>query len=135
MDAVERDKELAKASSWDELNQQLKEQLNISLDDMILALSVSVQEHSAELAEQFINIAPLGDYGELMDDKAKMSEFLKTEAHKPEHWVVFGMASDKNEITRFIFSNDAVDDGETFKGYVLVNSAGTIKHAFAQAEE
>jgi len=121
--------------SYDALNQILKEQLNISLDDMIDALTESVKSNSKELAGQFVNIAPKGDYSLLLEDKEKMAEFLATEASQPQYWIIKSMANDRNQSTRFVFSNDAVDDGTTFKGYVIVNAAGVIKHAFAQGEE
>jgi len=117
------------------LNSLLKEHLNISLEDMAEALKLSVKANASELSEQFINIAPLGDYSLLMDDKVKMAEFLANEACEAKYWAYHSMANDKNESTRFIFRNDAVDDGTTFRGYVIVNSAGRILHAFSQAEE
>lgn len=128
-------KKLVESKSWEDLNAMILDVFKVSLDDMSKALSTAVEANSDEIAKQFINIAPLGDYGLLMEDPSKMSEFLKTEAHKPEHWIVSSLVPEKTGYTRFIFNNDAVDDGTTFVGYVTVNAKGQIKHAFAQAEE
>lgn len=128
-------KDLSPEEAYEQLNSLLKEQLNVSLDEIIDNLSASVKAKSNEIAEQFFNIAPHGDYGLLLEDKKEMSNFIASEACLPQHWVLKAMVNDKNESTRFIFANDAVDDGKTFKGYVIVNSAGRILHSFAQAEE
>ena len=131
------DKTLAEASSVKDFNKKLKKLCHVSLIEIQQALSAAVQNTADEVAKEFINVAPLGDYSLLIEDHLKIAEFLKTEAHKPEHWLVYGLASgdDEKEFTKFVFMNDAVDDGTTFKGYVLIDKKGGIKHAFAQAEE
>jgi len=127
--------DLTEEEAYEALNVLLKEQLNISLDDIIAALSEAVKSRAAEIAEQFFNIAPNGDYSLLLEDKKEMADFISSEAYAQEHWILKAMVNDKNQTTRFIFANDAVDDGKTFKGYVIVNSSGRILHAFGQAEE
>jgi len=128
-------KDLTPEEAYEQLNSLLKEQLNVSLDEIIDNLSLSVKAKATEIAEQFFNIAPHGDYSLLLEDKKDMADFIAGEACVPRHWVLKAMINDKNESTRFIFANDAVDDGKTFKGYVIVNSSGRILHSFAQAEE
>jgi hypothetical protein len=128
-------KDLANTLSLEELDAKIKDNYGISLSEMAGALSVTVQERADEIVQGFMNIAPMGDYSKLLLDYPLMAQFLREEAHKPEHWQVYGLMAQDNGHIEFVFSNDSVDDGETFKGYVLINSKGDIKHVFAQAEE
>jgi dsDNA-binding SOS-regulon protein len=124
--------------AYDEVTVALKiqEKLGTTVGQMQEALSKSVVERAEELTLDFPNIAPLGDYDKLLEDNDSMAEFLKTEAHKPEHWKLDGIRlSDLNkELISFIFNNVAVDDGTTFKGFVFTTKLGKIKHSFAQVE-
>lgn len=114
-----------------------QEKLGTSIGQMQEALSKAVLSRAEELTLDFPNIAPLGDYEKLIEDNDGMTEFLKTEGHKPEHWKLYGInVSDLNKnLLSFIFHNMVVDDGSTFKGFVFVSKSGKIKHAFAQVEE
>lgn len=136
------DEEEIEASSIEEYNQQrlakaetlIKEKLGVSFDEMKQALSVYVASHGEELALEMVNIAPLGDYGNLLEDNDSMAEFFKSEAHKVEHWVLESVRpSDVNEnLISFQFRNNSIDDGESFQGFVFVSLQGKIKHAFGQ---
>jgi hypothetical protein len=135
MDYAKEEDEIPEVSSIEDLNQKLKEHLGISIEDMQDALSKFVIAQNVELSEEFMNVAPFGDYSKLMENKFDIAKFFKEEAHKPEHWIVYGLGGVKDQCTKFVFNNDVVDDGTTLVGYVVVNSTGKIKHAFAQSEE
>lgn len=113
----------------------IQEKLGVSFEMFKQALSDYTVSHAEELTHEFTNIAPLGDYSKLLEDNDSMAEFLKTEAHKPEHWYLVGVREPdekhKNLIT-FSFGNRAVDDGENFEGFVYVSFQGKIRHAFTQ---
>lgn len=118
------------------VNNKILEKLGISIQEMKDALSSYVSNSGSELLTEFVNIAPLGDYSKMLESNDQMEDFLKVEAHKPEHWVLSGIRTtdqDKKLLT-FKFDNDSVDDGDIFKGYVYVSFDGKIKHAFAQVE-
>jgi len=116
---------------------KVQEKLGTSLGLMQERLSTVLINKAEELTLELPNIAPLGDYEKLIEDNDGMAEFLKTEAHKPEHWKLYGLRSSdvKKDLISFVFVNMAVDTGETIKGFVFTNKTGKIKHAFAQVEE
>lgn len=118
------------------VDQKIQEKLGVSILQMQQALSAHVLEKAEELTHEFVNIAPLGDYGKLLEDNDSMASFLKTEGHKPEHWQLYEASpSDVNpNLLSFHFHNDSVDDGDIFQGFVYVSLQGQIKHAFAQGE-
>ncbi|WP_143507984.1 hypothetical protein [Ectopseudomonas mendocina] len=118
------------------VEQKLQEKLGLSVQEMREALSKYTVDNAERLTHEFVNMAPLGDYSKLLEDNDSMAEFLKTEAHKPEHWQLFGVrVSDVNSgLLSFNFSNDSIDDGDVFNGFVFVSMQGKIKHAFAQGE-
>lgn len=121
----------------DELQQidaKIKEHLGIGLDDMHQALSESVQERAVEFAQEMFNLAPMGDYDKLTDDKDVIADFLRTEAHKPEHWRLNMLDIRKDGLLHFSFLNLAVDEGDSFVGSVYVSKSGQIRHAFAHGE-
>ena len=121
----------------DKVALKIQTKLGTSLDQMKDALSKSVQERAEELTLDFVNIAPMGDYEKLLEDNDSMAQFLKEEAHKPEHWKlesIFVNAVNK-ELLSFVFKNIAVDDGEGFEGFVFITKRGKIKHSFAQVKE
>jgi len=120
----------------DKIDVKIKEKLGISFTDMTNALSEYVISHAEELARDFVNIAPFGDYSKLLEDNDSMREFLKNEAHKPEHWLISSISpSDlKKDLISFNFINKSVDDGDIFQGFVYVSFGGKIKHAFAQGD-
>ena len=121
----------------DNVAQKIEDKLGISLKQIKEVLSKSVIERSEELSLNMINIAPNGDYEKLLEDNDSMSDFLKKEASKLEHWKLdYIFVSDiNNELLSFVFSNDAVDDGTTFEGFVFITKTGKIKHSFAQVKD
>lgn len=120
----------------EEVEPKIQDKLGITIQEMKAAIGVSVIENADELATEFVNIAPLGDYSKLLEDNESMAEFLKTEAYKEEHWHLTGIRilDEKKKLLTFYFSNDSVDDGELFQGFAYVSFEGKIKHAFAQGE-
>lgn len=130
------DLELHEDDKLEVIEQKIKDKLGISVDEMRQALSKYVVEKAEELTHEFVNIAPLGDYSKLLEDNDSMAEFLKTEAHKPEHWKLYSVrVSDINpSLFTFDFKNQSVDDGDIFTGFVYVSKSGVIRHAFAQGE-
>lgn len=125
---------LDKAESAEEAEKLIQEKLGLSVAEMKQALSNYVVANAEELTHTLVNIAPLGDYGKLLEDNDSMAEFLKTEAHKVEHWELHAARTTdvRNDLLSFEFSNDAIDEGESFQGFVFVSFQGKIKHAFAQ---
>ena len=118
-----------------QLSALLKEQLGIGFEEMTQSLSEWVKSHAEELTHEFVNIAPYEQYDKILEDNDSMAEFLKTEAHKPENWELHFMGVDKKkDLLEVIFSNKAVDDGDSLRGYVFVSKSGKIRHAFAQGE-
>jgi len=116
-----------------QIDEKLKEKIGIGLGEMKTALSESVQERAREIVEDMINIAPMGDYDRLTEDKAEMATFLHDEAHKLEHWVL-NFLEVKDDVLHFSFFNKAVDEGDNFIGSVFVSKTGKIRHAFAYGE-
>jgi hypothetical protein len=110
--------------------------MGTTLLQMKEALSRTVQNRAEEFVLEFVNIAPLGDYSNLLEDNDSMAQFLREEAHQVKHWqLVQILVNDvKKELLSFIFNNKAVDDGTNFQGFVFVSKAGKIKHTFAQIE-
>lgn len=127
---------LQEADKMDAVEQKIQEKLGIKVEEMRIALSKHVLEKAEELTHEFVNMAPLGDYSKMLEDNDSMAEFLRTEAHKPEHWVLYSVRqSDTNDkLITFDFKNKSIDDGEVFTGFVFVSKSGVIRHAFAQGE-
>lgn len=127
---------LEKAENVEGVERLVQEKLGIAVSDMRKALSSYVLAAAEALTHEFVNMAPLGDYSKLLEDNDSMADFLKTEAHKEEHWKLESVGpSDVNKsLISFAFINDAIDDGDVFKGFVYVSYQGKIKHAFAQGE-
>lgn len=68
------------------IEQKIKEKLDINLSTMKDALSNFVKTKSNDLAQDFINIIPYGDYSKLLEDTGAISQFLQEEACKIENW-------------------------------------------------
>ena len=117
-----------------DIDSKLKEHLGIGLEEMHQALSESVRSKAEEIADEMFNLAPMGDYDKLTEDKEEIAEFLRNEAHKPEHWRLNMMDIRKDGLIHFGFLNLAVDDGDNFIGSVYVSKSGQIRHAFAYGE-
>lgn len=116
---------------WDS---KLQEKLGLSVADMKVALSKYINDKAEELSLTFVNIAPFGDYGLLIEDNEEMAKFLKTEASNPDHWNLESSLNspDNQSLLQFTFYCAAVDDGDLFKGHVYVSKSGAIRHVFAQ---
>jgi hypothetical protein len=115
----------------------VKEKLGVTFDELKQLLSNYTVEHAEELTHEFVNIAPFCDYSKLLEDNDGMAEFLKTEAHKVEHWHLQGIRKSdyKENLVSFEFLNDSVDDGDVFQGFVYVSFQGKIRHAFTQGND
>jgi hypothetical protein len=126
-----------KLDSIDQVESQIKEKLGVSFDDLKRSLSEYVIANSDELATQFVNISPFGDYSKMLEEKDGMAKFLKTEAHKIENWRILGLTptDSQEELITFQFANKSIDDGDVFDGFVYVSFQGKIKHAFAQGND
>jgi hypothetical protein len=119
------------------LIKKVEDKFGFPLLQMQAALSKSVVERAEELTLDMLNIAPKGDYENLLENNDDMADFLKTEAQKPEHWKLMGISVNdfRKDLLSFSFFNQAVDDGNTLEGFVFTSQAGKIKHAFAQVEK
>lgn len=130
------DLELETADSIESVETKIQEKLGLTVQEMKAALSSAVIQNADELATEFVNIAPLGDYSKLLEKPSDMAEFLRDEANKLEHWQLSGVnvTEEGKKLLTFNFANDSVDDGDVFQGFVYVSFDGKIKHAFAQGE-
>jgi hypothetical protein len=128
------DLDIGDTDEMPQVEQKVQYKLGIAVSEMKAALANYVQGHAEELSLEFVNIAPLGDYGKLLEDNDSMAEFLKSEGFKSEHWELRGirMSDVQKNLLSFEFANKSVDDGEVFQGFVYVSFQGKIKHAFAQ---
>jgi cobalamin biosynthesis Co2+ chelatase CbiK len=118
----------------EQIEKKVQEKLGISLDQMRAALAQYLRDHSDEVVVDMMNIAPLGDYEKLIEETKEMAIFLREEVVKPEHWKLDCVKSLNEQALQFVFLSDAVDDGETFKGFVTVSFDGKIKHSFCIGE-
>ena len=116
---------------------KLQEKLGLSVASLQDILSKWLLDNAETLTLDFANIAPLGNYENLLEDNDGMANFLKSEAHKPEHWILHAVRmspNDKHNLIVFDFVNKAVDDGDVLKGLVFVSLQGKVKHVFAQGD-
>lgn len=114
----------------------LEEKLQVSFAEITQRLSAYVVENADLISEDIVNIAPLGDYSKLIEERPQIVDFLKTEAHKEEHWALDSLATTETDEMKLIglaFANKAVDEGEILAGVAYVTYDGKIKHVFAQA--
>jgi hypothetical protein len=121
----------------EEVEAILQEKMGIKLDDLRQAIGNYVQSHSEEMSQQFNNIAPLGDYSNLLEDRDSMSFFLKDEAFKNEHWKLFQIEPHTvhKNLLHFTFKNSAIDDGNTCRGFAFVSLSSKLRHAFARGDD
>lgn len=123
----------------EKIDARVQERLGISFDTMKQLLSEYTLSHAEEMSLELVNISPFGDYAKLLEDNDGMADFLKTQAHKPEHWLIntikpVDQKGMPNMIT-FRFANSSVDEGKSVFGYVYVSFEGKVKHAFAQGDD
>lgn len=126
-----------KEDSWEDLLSKIKEKLGISIDDMRNVISEYLKKNAETMAEGFRNIAPMGRYGDLIEDRNEMISFIRDEASKPEYWELRGCEPTHSNpiLIKFSLSCTAIDDGENCFGFVFSDFSGKIKHAFAQSED
>jgi hypothetical protein len=116
---------------------KVEEKLGVSIEVMKQQLSQYVIDHAEELTLELPNIAPMGDYGKLLENNDDMTQFLKEEANKIEHWKFYSIEQSQinKSLLSFKFANFSVDDGNTLTGFVFVSKTGKIRHSFAKIEE
>lgn len=123
-----------KAKGSEEIDKLMQEHLQLSLQACTEALCTSLQDRAAELLDDFVTLAPNGDYGKLLDDRESIYAFLKEVASNPENWTLdfLEVKKEKDQLMELVFSNKAVDDGDNLKGFVFVGLSGKIRHVFPQ---
>lgn len=126
--------ELLEGAGIEKWDAEIKEKLGIQVIDLQNSISEYVKNKAEELSLTFVNIAPMGDYGLLLEDNDSMTDFLRTEASKAEYWKLMTVIDNPNNhaLLQFTFLCTAVDDGDVLKGHVFVSKSGIIRHAFAQ---
>lgn len=133
---VESFKEIpfAEAKGEEAIDALLKEKLGTSIAECAGALCDSLRNRAEEVAEEMTSLAPNGDYEKLMEDPEAIIKFLREEASKPENWSLefLEVKNEKAQLMEMVFSNKAVDDGDSLKGFVFVGLSGKIRHAFTQ---
>jgi hypothetical protein len=97
-------------------------------------LSTVLRDKAESLTLELPNIAPLGDYSKLIEDNDGMTDFLKSEASKPEYWKLnLIRKNDLNDtMIDLVYTNQAVGDGTEVSGVVFINKACVIRHAMVQ---
>jgi len=122
---------------WVKIDSKLKEKLNLGLDEIKTSLIKYIGSNAGELTLNIANIAPYNDYSKLIEDNDGMAEFLKTEAIKPENWILYEVSDyDRNKfLLLFSFGCMAINDGQTLEGRVFVSKSGVIRHAFVISNE
>jgi hypothetical protein len=104
----------------------------VSFKDIKLPIVQYVKSHAEELSLNFPNIAPRGDYANLIEDNDGMTEFLKS-LDKDEDWKITSIDEDKKfNLIKFSFVSTAVDDADSLEGFTYLTKSGKIKHSFAQ---
>lgn len=131
-----KDEEIEKGKFEEVIGAKVQEKLGVSLESLREKLSLYVAEHAETLAEDFANIAPLGKYDQLIEDRSGIINFLRTEAHKVEHWKLhrLELSEASPNLLVFEFSNASVDEGDVCAGFAYVSFSGKIRHAFAQGD-
>jgi hypothetical protein len=122
----------------EDIERKIQEKLGITFQEMHIKLAEYIESNIDDILDGLINIAPHGDYELLMEiedgDREKMKKFLLSDVTRSEYWELERFnVSDSNDI-KFVFSSKAVDAGDTFKGFVLVNFIGKILYAFCHGE-
>lgn len=125
---------LVPGAGVDAWEKALEEKLKLSINDMQTAITDWLKTNAEKVAEEFVNIIPNGDYDLLIDDSHQMTEYLRTEAAEPGHWLLTE-AKVRDNLIGLVFDCKVVDEGDTFKGFVFVTKNGKIKHAFAQNQD
>jgi len=118
---------------------RLKDKLGVTFEQLKRMLSEYTIANAEELTHEFVNIVGFGDYDNFFQEDGDKIKFLKTEAHKPEHWLFKDVRpTDVKKAPKLLtiaFSNKSVDDGDSFFGYAYVNFNGEIKHVFTQGDD
>ena len=116
------------------IEKKVQEKLGLNFNDMYISLANYINDNVNDIVKDMINVAPHGDYEKLIEDTDGMVEFLKAEVVKGENWRLDMVKTIQDQVLQFRFLSTAVDDGETFMGFVVVSFAGKIKHAFCKGE-
>lgn len=120
----------AGSDKWDSI---LQEKFGLKIIDLQNSLCQWINKNAEELSQEFINIAPHGDYSKLLEEYKDIIEFFKTTTSQPEVWEITGVRQNDNpNMIQFLFDCSVVDDGDTLKGFVFVSKSGKIRHTFAQ---
>jgi len=118
----------------EDIDKKIKEKLGMSFEDMHKALAIYIEKNAEEIVSDMMNIAPYGEYWELIEDTDGMAKFLRSDVVKPENWEIHSIKVIGDNSIQFVFSSKAVDDGDNFKGFVVVTFAGKMLHAFCTGE-
>jgi hypothetical protein len=131
-----QDLKLEDSDTLEEIYKKIQDGLGISVYDMRAALSKYVVDKAEELAKDFVNIIPFGDYDRIIEDYKPIVAFLRDHASKEDNWELYSatLCETNNTLISFYFKNLSVDDGEALSGFVYVSFSGKIKHTFAQGE-
>jgi len=124
-------------ASAETVEAELKDKFDISTDELKSALGNYVAKNCDKISTEFINIAPHGDYGKLLEDADEMAAFLSSECSKSDNWNLASIivSPDHKNLLQFKFYCSAVDEGEGLVGFVLLNKEGKVYHIFAQATD
>jgi hypothetical protein len=128
-----KDLELAADDSKEDVAKKVQDKLGVSLEEIQECLTQWLSINAEVLASELMNIAPNGNYEDLIEDAAGMAEFLKSGV-KTESWEMRQVNCLQKNLLQFEFLSNAVDEGDTFKGFVFVTFSGKILHGFCTGD-
>lgn len=133
------DLELDGLDSEEKFLERVKDKLGLTIEDLLKPIFNYIQENTLSLVQDISNIAPHGDYAQLLEEDEEMSFFLKEECSKSEHWKLYSIISDTKikdkPMVQFTFFCTAIDDGHSFKGFTFTSYSGKILHSFAHGDD
>jgi len=132
---------IAKEDTPEQREAKIEAVLGVSIEKMRQALEKKIQEQADKLVPDLINVAPYGDYGNLIEDSDKIIGFLKEEASQAKNWKITAITLDGGERLGesdgfgFSFVNTAVDEGDLLYGRVFVGGGGEIRHVMVYVDD
>jgi hypothetical protein len=127
--------DFSKLETIEQIEAYVQEKMGANFSEMKATLSANLKDKAEELTLEFTNIAPYAEYDKMLEDNDSMAVFLKEEATKEENWLLNQLEVVKHanqDMLEIVFTNKAVDDGDTLEGYIFLSKSGKIRHAFTQ---
>lgn len=138
MSDVLEDLQLPEEATYQEALAIIEEKLGVKFSELTAPLNEYLKEHAESIAGNFLVMTPFENYADLIEEQPQMVQFLRTRAAQSENWLVYHLGTSQDpkfpDMIAFCFINKAVDDGDSLTGYVFINRAGKVMHAFVQGD-